>query len=234
MKEKLSKLLGYELLNKLRSVGTFNFQEFTSLKALIEDRDPFKILLATVLSQNTNDRNSIRAFKKLKEKYILKPEEIALVKREELAETIKPGGMHNLKAEKIISLSRKVVKEFGGDLNIILNKPLKEARKELLKLPGVGFKTADVVLLSLTDKKVFPVDTHIERITKRLGLVDEKAKYEKIRKKLEETFPPDKYLEAHLLLINFGRKICKTRKPKCGKCPIRNKCKYFREKSGRK
>ena len=113
-------------------------------------------------------------------------------------------------------------------MDVILSKPTSEAREELLNLPAVGPKTADILLLFHAKRGVFPVDTHISRISKRLGLVGEGAGYEDIRRRLEEIFDPSDYSIAHKILIKFGRTYCRARNPLCGKCPLRDICRWRR------
>jgi endonuclease-3 len=117
-----------------------------------------------------------------------------------------------------------VLKQHKGKLDFINSLPLEDARNHLITFPGVGPKTADVVLLLSSNKSVFPVDTHINRVTKRLGFVELNANYEKIRASLEFLFDPEEYLSAHLMFIALGRKYCKARNPLHKICPIKKHC----------
>jgi endonuclease III len=108
----------------------------------------------------------------------------------------------------------------------VLSKPYPEAREELMKLPGVGEKTADVVLLFNAGKQVIPVDRHIARISRRLGLVSNNADYDTIRLTLEDATAPENYLDAHIKLIQFGRDVCRALNPRCITCPISHICPY--------
>jgi len=183
----------------------------------------FDILVLTVLSQNTNDYNSSRAFGRLKEKVKSFDELLALSDRE-LKTLIHPAGLYNIKAKRLRGLARTMVEKYDGRLDPILAKPLEEAREELLSIEGIGPKTADVILAFRKDAPVVPVDTHIFRVSKRLGIAKPKATYEEVRSALENETPPEKRKVAHILLIQFGRKTCKARSPKCPTCPVYDLC----------
>lgn len=186
-------------------------------------RNDFDILVRTVLSQNTNDRNSGRAFSRLKRRVRTFDELLALNGRE-LKTIIRPAGLYNIKAKRLKGLAMTMVKKYDGRLNSILKKPLEEARRELLSIEGVGPKTADIVLAFRKGAPVVPVDTHIFRVSKRLGIAKPKAGYEEVRTALEAGITSDKREVGHLLLIQFGRHICKARNPKCPACPVYDIC----------
>jgi len=186
----------------------------------------FEVLVGTVLSQNTNDRNSILAFKRLKKKFKVRPEILAKAKKRDIVDCIRPAGLYNMKAPRIRSIAQILLKKYDGKLDDILRLPEAEARKNLLGLPGVGFKTADVLLAFVAGREVLPVDTHIARIAKRIGVAEEKAEYEEIRSALESFVSPTKRVRTHLALIKFGRRICRARKPLCPRCPILKFCVY--------
>ncbi len=190
--------------------------------------DPFRALVRTVLSQNTTFRNEMAAFRQLDRCVGVAPENIAEASEEEIARCIRPAGMHRVRARKLKALARAVLERYGGDLGKVLEKPLEEARRELMSLPGVGPKTADVVLMFNARKPVLAVDRHIMRVSKRIGLVGEKAGYEDVRVRLETILPPELYPEAHLALIRFGREVCRARNPRCRECPVREACKQSR------
>ncbi len=189
---------------------------------------PFEVLVATILSQATSRENTIRAFQRLRDRFELTPKTIAAAPLEEIKECIRPAGLHNVRAVKLKMVAERIMDEQGSDLENILKMPLDEARKKLLGLPGVGEKTADIMLNFVAERETLPIDTHIFRISKRLGLVGEKARYEETRSRLEDLIPPEIRGKAHLLLIAFGRQVCKARNPKCSTCPIWNWCIYRR------
>ena len=189
--------------------------------------DPFEKLIAIILSQNTNDKNAIKALHNLKEKVGLNPEKIANANLETIKRAIKPAGLHEQKSRRIKEIAEKIAK---GELNLdnIMKMDLEEARKKLMKLHGIGPKTADV-FLSIYGHKTIGVDTHINRVSKRLGLVPQNANYETIRKKLLEMFEGKNYDLAHRYLIALGRTYCIAKNPKCEICPLSEICKYYKE-----
>jgi len=189
-------------------------------------KDPFQVLVITVISQNTNDVNTDRAYRRLEAKGLTTPEAILKASVEEVEDALRVAGLYRNKARRLKELARRVIEDYGGDLSKLLSLPLEEARRRLLELPGVGFKTADVVLLFCGRKPVIPVDTHVSRTAKRLGFADEGAGYEEVRLSLQALYPPspELYLDVHLLLISLGRRFCKARKPLCGECPLRQLC----------
>lgn len=148
---------------------------------------------------------------------------------EDIKHCIKPSGLYNSKAPRIKELARIIQKEYGGNLDALSRLPLEEARERLLKIPGIGFKTADVFLSVVGGRDSFPVDTHISRIAKRWKMVKPNATYEKIRLAFEAAIPPEKRQSAHLSLIEFGRQICRARQPQCATCPIYGECKWERK-----
>jgi endonuclease-3 len=186
--------------------------------------DPFQALVKTVLSQATNDRNRDRAYANLAKKYKIDPKALANADVKELEETIRVGGLYRNKARKIKELSKTVCTQFHGSLDFIFSEPLEKSRELLMGIPGVGPKTADVVLLFVAEKPTVPVDTHVKRVSKRLGLAPLKASYEGIRRSLESLYQSRDYLAIHLLLISLGRKFCRARNPVHKLCPVNALC----------
>ncbi len=187
-------------------------------------KDPFSTLIRTVLSQATNDRNSDIAFRKLSEKFEITPRSLAEADVKEIEKAIRVGGLYRNKSRVIKGLSRITLERFHDKLDFVYSLPLEETRKLLMALPGVGPKTADVVLLFCVKKPTLPVDTHVNRVSKRLGLAPSKADYEGVRQALQALYSPKDYLSVHLLLIALGRKICKAGKPLCKICPVNTLC----------
>ncbi|MGC8962098.1 MAG: endonuclease III domain-containing protein [Candidatus Bathyarchaeia archaeon] len=169
------------------------------------DGDAFHLLVATMLSQNTNWRNVERALNNLEAHLFLKPEAFIEAGSGKLEALIRPAGLHRVKAVKLVEASRFVEERLHGDLDGVLKLPLGEARRILMEIPGVGPKTADVLLAFAGGMDVLPVDTHIERVSKRLGLVREGAGYEEVKAGLEMLIPAPERRRMHLALIEFGR-----------------------------
>ncbi|HEY3274419.1 MAG TPA: endonuclease III [Methanocella sp.] len=188
---------------------------------------PFDVLIATILSQNTTDRNSHRAFANLYTKYDT-PVKLAKAPEKEIAELIRIGGLHEQKAKLIKQVAQLVIDEYGGDLNFVCDADPEAARKELLTIKGVGPKTADCVLLFSCNRDVIPVDTHVFRITKRLGIVPEMADHEATHRILMEKIPEGERGSVHVDLIRFGREICKAQNPQHDKCFLIDLCDYAR------
>ncbi len=186
----------------------------------------FERLVSTILSQNTSREATIKGFENLRKKFDITPEVIAKAKVEEIKECIRPSGLYNTKAPRIREVARIILEEYGGDLNRLARLDLDTARERLLRIPGVGFKTADVFLSLVYEKGSFAVDTHISRIAKRWKMVRGNAGYEEIRSAFEALIARGKRRRAHLALIEFGREICKARGPQCEICPAYAECEW--------
>jgi endonuclease III len=183
-------------------------------------QDPLSELILTVLSQNTADTNSGRAFVQMLRRYA-SWDAIADAPPEELVATIQFGGLAQQKAPRIQAILRAVRARSGDwDLGFLEEVPLEEARTWLRALPGVGPKTAACVLLFSLGRPALPVDTHVERVSKRLGLIPEKATAEQAHDLLEACVPPAAYYTFHMLLIKHGRRTCIARRPACERCPL--------------
>jgi len=216
---------GKTVLQRLKEVYEISQEEFASIKVYNTTRNSFKLLIVTILSQNTTDKSALKAYYNLESKIGVNPENLANANLDELRELIKSAGLSYNKARNIKELSKVILSRYNGNLDAILSLNPEDARRKLIELPGVGEKTADVVLLTVRGYMFFPVDTHIRRIVTRLGLISAGEKYSVISKKLAEFFG-DNILEAHLLLISHGRKTCKSRKPLCNNCVIRDCCRF--------
>jgi endonuclease-3 len=188
--------------------------------------DPFRSLVRIILSQNTNYKNEVMAFDRLEKAIGITPENIAESPVKAIADAIRPAGLYHQRSRNLKRVAQAVIERYKGDLNPILNKPYTEARDELMQLSGVGPKTADVLLLFEAGKCIIPVDRHIFRITKRLQLVSDKAAYDEVRNTIEDATPPGRYEDVHVLLIRFGREICKAQRPRCLQCFLRDLCPY--------
>jgi len=193
--------------------------------------DPFRGLVRTILSQNTGYKNVAMAYDRLEREVSVTPEALAGAPVERIAEAIRPAGMYNRRSVTLKRVAEVVLERFGGDLAPVLDRPYREAREALMSLPGVGNKTADVVLMFEAGREVVPVDRHIFRITKRLQLVPEKASYDEVRRVLEAAAPPGRHEDVHVLLIRFGREVCRAQRPRCPECFLRDLCPSARDSS---
>ena len=197
---------------------------FTLPEWVTSDKDSFKTLITTIISQNTADRNTARAIENLSKQYPITLEALANAETSRIEESLKVAGLYRNKSKTIKKVSKIILEEFHGDLDSVLSLPFEDARKTLLQLPGVGPKTADVVLLFCASKPTIPVDTHVNRVSKRLGLALTDGDYEAVRKSLQSLYSPNDYLAIHVLLITLGRKYCKAGKPLCRECPVNKLC----------
>ncbi len=186
--------------------------------------DVLESLIVTILSQNTNDINRDKAYAKLRERFT-SWQEIHDAPEKDIAEAIRVGGLANIKSKRIKEILHSIREERGSfDLSFLRNLSSEEAEKALLSYKGVGLKTAKVVLMFSLGKNVFPVDTHIHRLSKRLGFVRENATREKTHQIMGELVPPEKMYPFHLNLISHGRKICTARNPRCPICVLERLC----------
>lgn len=187
-------------------------------------RDPVATLVSTILSQNTNDVNRDRAFERLRERFPTW-EKVRDAPVEELVEAIRPAGLAPTKAPRIQEALRRIDTERGEiSLDFLADLPVEEGREWLLAIPGVGPKTAAIVLLFALGRPAFPVDTHVHRVTQRLGLIPVGTSREKAHALLEQLVPPQIYYALHLNLIALGRAICHARNPEHERCVLRDTC----------
>lgn len=183
-------------------------------------------LVSTILSQNTNDVNRDRAFEALRAKFPTW-ESVRDAKEKDVIDAIRPAGLANQKGPRIQQVLKEITRERGAlDLQFLADMPLEEARAWLTKFNGVGPKTAAIVLCFSLGRPAFPVDTHVYRVTGRIGLRPEKLTVEQAHPHLESIFPPETYYAAHLNIIRLGREVCNARKPICPQCPITSLCDY--------
>ena len=210
--------------NRPKNILKILRKTFTMPKWITSSEDPFRTLIVTIISQNTADRNTARAFENLSNRFKITPEALAKAKEKEIEECLKVAGLYRNKAKTIKHVSKTILERYHGDLKSILSLPIEEARKTLMQFAGVGPKTADVVLLFCAKQNTIPVDTHVNRVSKRLGLAPTKGNYEAVRKALQSIYDPKDYMQVHVLLILHGRKYCKARVPLCKECPINMLC----------
>lgn len=189
---------------------------------------PTDSLIATILSQHTADRNSNAAFLRLRKRYRCW-QEVAEAETWQLAETIRPAGLANIKAERIQAALRHIKAQYDTyDLAFLEHLPLVEGKNALRALPGVGPKTAACVLLFACGQPALPVDTHVHRVTRRLGLIAPGDSTDRAHDVLEELISPADVYDFHVDLIAHGRSICRAQHPRCGDCPLQNACDYYR------
>lgn len=187
---------------------------------------PLDELISTILSQNTNDLNRDRAFQALRRRFPTW-EDVRDARAASVVAAIRPAGLANQKGPRIQAALRDINRERGAlDLAFLRSRSPEDARAWLTHLKGVGPKTAAIVMQFSLGMPAFPVDTHIYRVTGRLGLRPPKLSVEKTHEWLAELFPPQAYGPAHLNLIRLGREICHARNPACGRCPLNDLCPF--------
>jgi endonuclease-3 len=186
--------------------------------------DPLDSLVATILSQHTNDRNSGAAMRRLKDRFS-DWADAADAPLPRLAEAIRPAGLHRQKARTIRQVLRHIRREHGQtSLDFLRRRPTPEVKDYLLALPGVGPKTAACVLLFCLGRPVLPVDTHVHRVSRRLGLIGPKTTAAQAHDVLAAKVPETDVYAFHVLLIQHGRDVCHARRPDHDACYLRNVC----------
>lgn len=187
---------------------------------------PVDELVSTILSQNTNDVNRDRAFNSLRTKFPTW-EQVRDADTDDVIEAVRVAGLANQKGPRLQNVLRDITEERGSlDLLFLKDMPIEDARDWLTKFKGVGPKTAAIVLCFSLNRPAFPVDTHVYRLTGRIGLRPEKISVEQAHPHLESVFPPETYYAAHLNIIRLGREVCAARKPNCPVCPVRDLCDF--------
>ncbi len=191
-------------------------------------RSPIDSLIKTVLSQSTNDRNRDRAYEELR-KRLPSWAEVAEADPREIADAIRVAGLANQKSVRIRDILQWLAQNNGGyELDKLCEMDIHQALDWLGHLKGIGVKTLAVVLMFACGRDVFPVDTHVHRIVRRLGLVPQNADPVKTFWMMAELVPPGKSYSFHMNLLKLGRTICKARNPNCSACPLRQKCAYYK------
>lgn len=185
---------------------------------VFEDRDPYRVLIRTILSQRTRDENTDEATAKLFSEYP-SMEDVAYAPVEKLEQLVRKAGFYHVKARRIREVSRILLEEYGGRVPDDID--------ELLKLPGVGRKTANCVLVYAFNKPAVPVDTHVHRISNRIGLVKTRTP-EETERALMEVIPRKYWIELNDLMVQFGQDICRPVGPRHEECPIADECDYYK------
>jgi endonuclease-3 len=190
--------------------------------------DPISEVVSTILSQNTNDGNRDLAFNRL---CAALPdwEAVRDAPAAQIEAAIRSAGLAPQKAPRIKQALQFITQQRGAlDLDFLKDLPVEEAKAWLTQINGIGPKTAAIVLLFALGRPAFPVDTHIHRVTRRLGLVEAKLSAEKAHRVLERLLDPALYYPFHLNVIRHGRQVCRARNPQCAVCPLQAWCEYYR------
>jgi endonuclease III len=193
------------------------------------DGDAVGGLVNTILSQHTSDVNSDRAYASLRQRF---PswESVRDAPEDTVAEVIRSGGLARIKAQRIQAMLRTLTKldpEAPFALRWLDGDDIERARSQLTALPGVGLKTASCALLFSLGRPAFPVDTHVWRVTRRLGLISARVSADAAHTALERLIPPERRHTMHINLIRHGRQVCHAQRPACTRCPLRSRCAYY-------
>ena len=198
---------------------------FTALKQLQaeESGDPFKILIGTILSSRSRDENTTKVVKTLFKRF-KNAKELAEGNMEEVKQIIHSIGFYNVKAKRVIEVSQLIVKKFNGKVPNCIEK--------LLELPGVGRKTANCVLVYGFNKPAIPVDTHVHRISNRMGLVNTKTP-EKTEAELSNIIDRKHWIKLNNTFVMYGQNICLPVTPNCKLCELKKMCKFYHHTSSK-
>lgn len=212
---------GEKMLNKdkINSVLKLLEETYPEASTALHYTNPFELLIATILSAQCTDKRVNMITEKLFKRYNT-PEAFAALSVEELGQWIKSCGFYRNKSQNIISTSQMLLKNHKG--------AVPQHRDELIELPGVGRKTANVVISNAFGQDAIAVDTHVFRVSNRIGLAHAKN-VEGTEQQLMENIPKAQWSRAHHWLIHHGRNICKARKPLCDGCPVQSFCEYFQK-----
>ncbi len=219
IKELASGRLVYSILAS--SIG-YNPDDYAPLYAAKREGGLFALLVAIILSQNTNDRNAIAAFEELRREAGVTVDSLAVKDPASIEKAIRRAGLYRQKARTIVEAARLFAR-LGGE-EYLQRADSSELRELLSSIKGIGRKTVDVFLAVTGKEKVFAVDTHAFRVARRWGLVQPGSSYEETSRALLEFFGPENADEAHRLIIALGRKYCTARKPRCEICPLKHLC----------
>jgi endonuclease-3 len=189
-------------------------------------RAPLDELVLTILSQNTNDRNRDVAYARLRARFD-SWDDVANAPLAEVEEAIRPGGISKVKSQRIQQILKVIAAETGGlDLAFLERAPREQALEFLESMPGVGRKTAACVLLFSYDRPELPVDTHVYRVTSRLGLIRPGASFDEAHEELRRLSDPEDVYELHVNMLRHGRRLCRPQRPLCEQCPLLRLCPY--------
>ncbi len=214
-----------EILSSLRTTLDIRVQDFATLTVAKESHDPFRTLVVTILTQNCTDIAALRAYRNLDQKVGVTVPQLARANVRTIEKAIRVAGLYKQKARGLKKLSQALTERYKGDVGRALKGSLDEVRVTLQELPRVGPKTADVIL-GVSGRPTISVDTHVNRVSKRLGLAPRKAGYEKVRDALMQLFPEKDHRFVPLYFMAHGRKTCKALRPMCPLCPVEKLCPY--------
>jgi endonuclease-3 len=189
-----------------------------NFKAGFPDSDPFRVLIFCLLSQRTRDANTERAGKTLFA-HASTPKDMLEIPDNELEQLIRPSGFYRQKTVRLKQICRLLLDDFNGEVP--------NTREELLRLPGIGYKCADIVLMYGHGVPSIAIDTHCNRIPKRIGIVDTEANLEEVKRVLESLIPKDRWYIINHGIVQFGQTVCRPINPRCNECSLNDVCDYY-------
>jgi endonuclease-3 len=214
-----------EILSILRNTLLIRVEDFATLTVAKESKDPFRTLVVTILTQNCTDVAAIRAYRNLDRQVGVTVPKLAHANIRTIRKAIRVAGLHKQKARGLKKLAQAIADRYKGKVGTALKGSLDEVRVALQELPRVGPKTADVIL-GVWGRPTISVDTHVNRVSKRLGFAPRRAGYEKVRRALMQIFPRKRHRFVPLYFMAHGRSTCKARRPLCPVCPVERLCPY--------
>ena len=214
-----------EIITILKHKLPIRDEDFAASRVAKESHNPFRVLVVTILSQNCTDVAALRAYDKLEEEVGVSVSSLSQARIQAIKKAIRSAGLYKQKARAIKRLSIIIQETYGGNFDAALSGSFEDVRVRLQELPKVGPKTTDV-LLSIWGRPTISVDTHVERISKRLGIAPANAGYEAVRSNLMRLFHEEDYRLVPLYFMALGRKICKARRPLCPICHVKSLCSY--------
>ncbi len=212
--------MGNQMNDKLDYIIENLAEKYPAPETELNHNSPFELLVATILSAQTTDVQVNKVTRELFEEFN-SPDDFAKLNPNDLADKIKSIGLYRNKSKFIVESSRIILADFDG--------MVPRSFSDLLKLPGVGRKTASVVLVGAFSTPAFPVDTHVFRVSNRLGLANS-DRVEEVEEQLKDLIPEELWADMHHWLIFHGREVCKARSPKCEICQLKNYCNYYQKK----
>jgi endonuclease III len=218
----------HEILRRLRENVSIRDEDFAASRVAKETGNPFRVLVVTILSQNCTDVAALRAYERLDKRVGVTVSQLCKARVRTIENAIHVAGLHKQKARALSQLAKIIVERYSARFTTILEGPFGEVRSRLQELPNVGPKTADV-LLSILGQPTISVDTHVDRVSKRLGLAPGKGRYEQVRSALMQAFLGEEYRVIPMYFMALGRQICRARRPLCPKCPVNYLCPYDRK-----
>lgn len=214
-----------QILNIFRRELVIRTEDFATLTIARESNDTFRILVVTILTQNCTDVAALRAYRRLDELVGVTVQQLRKANLRSIQKAIRVAGLYKQKSRGLKELAQAIADRYSGRFETALEGPVEEVRISLQQLPRVGPKTADVIL-GVLGHPTISVDTHVNRVSKRLGLAPSRGGYDRVRDSLMQRFQVQDYNKIPLYIMAHGRRTCRARNPLCPSCPVESLCPY--------